>query len=95
MEEIDKMIEQKAIEMANEKVNLAKTELEQQVQEKEDNIDDFIAQMAKLIIQDNEPYLGTELTEKAIEKVDGVNTKEGGKIDGKKKTTRGRKKTTV
>lgn len=95
MEEIDKMIEQKAIEMANEKVNLAKTELEQQVQEKEDNIEDFIAQMAKLIIQDNEPYLGTELTEKAIEKVDGVNTKEGGKIDGKKKTTRGRKKTTV
>ena len=95
MEEIDKMIEQKAIEMANKKDNLAKTELEQQVQEKEDNIDDFIAQMAKLIIQDNEPYLGTELTEKAIEKVDGVNTKEGGKIDGKKKTTRGRKKTTV
>ena len=95
MEEIDKMIEQKAIEMANEKVNLAKTELEQQVQEKEDSIDDLIAEMAKMIIQENEPYLGTKLTDKAIEKVDEANTKEGGKIDGKKKTTRGRKKTTV
>ena len=58
-------------------------------------MEDLIEKMAKMIIQDNEPYLGTELTEKAIEKVDGVNTKEGGKIDGKKKTTRGRKKTTV
>ena len=35
--------------------------------------------MAKLIIEDNEKYIGKELTEKAIEKVNESNTKEGGK----------------
>ena len=70
MAEIDKMIEDKAIEMANTKVDEAKTELERQVKEKEENIDDLISEMAKLIIQENEQYLGTELTDKAIEKLD-------------------------
>lgn len=95
MKEIDKMIENKAIEMANAKVDEAKTELERQVEEKEENIDDLIAEMAKLIIQENEQYLGTELTDKAIEKVNQENANEGGKVDGKKKTTRGRKKSTT
>ena len=95
MVEIDKMIEDKAIKMANEKVEEAKTELEKQIEEKEDNLDDLISQMAKLIIEDNEKYIGKELTEKAIEKVNESNTKEGGKSDAKKKTTKGRKKTTA
>ena len=60
MVEIDKMIEDKAIKMANEKVEEAKTELEKQIEEKEDNIDDLISQMAKLIIEDNEKYIGKE-----------------------------------
>ena len=95
MAEIDKMIEEKAIQMANEKVDEAKTELERQVEEKEENIDDLIAEMAKMIIQENEQYLGTELTDKAVEKVEEENTKEGGNENGKKKTSRGRKKSTT
>lgn len=95
MAEIDKMIEDKAIEMANTKVEEAKTELERQVEEKEENIDDLIAEMAKMIIQENEQYLGTELTDKAIEKVNQENTKEGGNVNVQKKTTRGRKKATA
>ena len=95
MAEIDKMIENKAIEMANEKVEEAKTDLEKRIEEKEDNIDDLIAQMAKMIIQENEQYLGTELTDKAIEMVNEDNTKEGGKANVQKKTTRGRKKSTT
>ena len=94
MAEIDKMIENKAIEMANNKVNEAKTELEKQIEEKEENIDDLIAEMAKMIINENEQYLGTELKEKAIEKVDEEITKEGGNANAKK-TTRGRKKATT
>ena len=60
-------------------------------------MDDLIAEMAKIIIGENEQYIGKELTDKAIEKVDEENTKEGGQANGKKKTktTRGRKKTTV
>lgn len=95
MKEIDKMIEDKAIEMANNKVDEAKTELERQVEEKEDNIEELISEMAKMIIQENEQYLGEELTEKAIEKVDEENTKEGGNANVQKKTTRGRKKSTT
>lgn len=95
MAEIDKMIEDKAIEMANAKVDEAKTELERQVEEKEESIDDLISEMAKLIIQENEQYLGTELTDKAIEKLDEEKTKEGGNANEKRKTTRGRKKTTT
>lgn len=95
MAEIDKMIEDKAIEMANAKVDDAKTELERQVKEKEENIDDLISEMAKLIIKENEQYLGSELTDKAIEKLDEENTKEGGNANEKRKTTRGRKKTTT
>lgn len=95
MEAIDQMIEDKAIEMANRKVDEAKSELERQVEEKEDNIDDLIAEMAKMIIQENEQYLGKELTNKAIEKVEENNTKEGGNENVQKKTTRGRKKSTT
>ena len=95
MKEIDKMIEDKAVEMANNKVDEAKSELERQVEEKEDNIDELISEMAKMIIQENEQYLGEELTEKAIEKVDEENTKEGGNANVQKKTTRGRKKSTT
>lgn len=95
MAEIDKMIEDRAVKMANMKVDEAKTELERQVEEKENNMDDLIAQMAKIIIQENEQYLGTELTDRAIEKIDDEKTKEGGNANEKRKTTRGRKKTTA
>lgn len=94
MEEIDKMIEEKAIQKANDKLDEAKTELERQIEEKEENVDDLIAEMAKIIIEENKKYLGSELTDKAIEKIDEENTKEGGKVNGEKKETRGRKKAT-
>lgn len=94
MKEIDKIIENRAIEMANKKVDEAKTELERQIGEKEENMDNLIAQMAKIIIEENEEYIGKELKNKAIEKIDETNTNEGGKGDGKNKTTRARKKVT-
>lgn len=90
MKELDKEIEKKALEKAREKVDEAKTELEKQVEQKEENMDDLVAEMAKLIIEENEEYLGTEVTQKAIDKVDEENTKEGGKTNGKK-TTKTRK----
>ncbi len=95
MQELDKEIEEKAINLANEKVEQAKTELEKKVEEKEYSMEDLIAKMAKIIIENNEQYLGQEVKNKAIEKIDKESTKEGGKADGKKKTTRGRKKATA
>ncbi len=92
MRELDKVIEENAIKLANEKVDQARSEIEQQVEEKEQNIDELIEQMAKEIINENEQYIGKDVKEKAIEKIDS--TEEGGIIDGKTKT-RGRKKRTT
>lgn len=89
MKQLDKIIEQKAMEKAVQKVNEAKTQLQQQLEEKEENIDNIIDEMAKLILEENEQYIGEDVKNIAIEKIDGE-TKEGGKADGKK--TRGRKK---
>lgn len=95
MKELDKIIEDKAMKLANQKVEEAKTELEKQVEEKEYNMEELISKMAKIIIEENEQYIGKDVKDKAIEKMDEENTKEGGKTNGKKKTTRGRKKATA
>ena len=92
MKELDRMIEEKAVAKAQEKVNEVQSELQQQVEEKEENLDDLISQMAKIILDENEPYIGTEIKNKAKQKIDEENTQEGGNENGQKKTTRGRKR---
>ena len=66
-----------------------KSQIQQQLEEKEENMDDIIDEMAKLILEENEQYIGEDVKNIAIEKIE-EETKEGGKADGKK--TRGRKK---
>lgn len=88
MKELDRMIEEKAAKKAREKIREAKSELQKQVEEKENNIDDFINDVARLLLEENEKYIGTEVKELAINKLE--ETKEGGKVNGKK--TRGRNK---
>ena len=89
MRELDKLIEQRAMDKAVQKVNEARTQIQQQVAEKEENIDSIIDEMAKLILEENEPYIGEDVKDLAIENIE-KETKEEGKTDGKK--TRGRKK---
>lgn len=91
MKELDKIIEEKAMQKAREKVNEAKTEIQKQVEEKENNMDEIIDEIAKMILEENEPYIGKEVKDLAIEKLE--EKEEGGKQDGKK--TRGRKKSTT
>ena len=92
MKELDRVIEEKALKKAQEKVEEAKSELEMRINEKEESMEDLIAQMAKLIIKQNEKYIGKEVKTKAIEKIDAEKTKEGGKGNEKKKSTRTRNK---
>ena len=91
MKELDRIIEDRAIERAKEKMNEAKSEIQRQAEEKEKNIDALVDEVARMILEENEPYIGTEVKDLAIEKLE--ETKEGGKTDGKK--TRGRKKSTT
>ena len=90
MKELDKIIEQKAMDKAREKVSEAKSEIQKQVEEKENNFDQIVDEVARMILEENEPYIGTEVKDLAIEKLEETN--EGGKTNGKK--TRGRKKST-
>lgn len=92
MKELDKAIEEKALQKAQEKVEEARTEIEKEIDEKEENMDDIIAEMAELIIKQNEKYIGKDVKDKAIEKLNAENTKEGGKKNEKKKSTRSRNK---
>lgn len=97
MKELDKLIEEKAILKAREKVNEVQSEKQQAIIEKEENIEELIDQMAKLILKENKTYIGKDVAQAAIDKIDGKQTatektKEGGKEDGEKKVSkRGRK----
>ena len=73
MKELDKAIEEKALQKAQEKVNEARSEIEMQIEEKEENMDDIIAEMAELIIKQNEKYIGKDVKNKAIEKLNAEN----------------------
>ena len=92
VKELDKIIEERAMRKAREKVNEAKSEIQKQAEEKEQNINELVDEVAKMILEDNEIYLGKEVKDLAIEKLEETN-EEGGKQNGKK--TRGRKKSTT
>lgn len=83
MKELDKIIEEKAMQKANEKINEAKSEIQKQVEEKESKMDQVIDEIAKMILEENEPYIGKEVKDLAIQKID-KETEEGGKEDGQK-----------
>lgn len=90
MREIDKYIQEQALEKAREIANEVMSEKAQKVAEKEENMDDIIMQMAEAILKENEEYLGTEVIEESIEKLEKTKKtkttkeKKGGNKDGKK-----------
>ena len=70
MHELDNLIQERAVEKAREKISEVKSELQQAVETKEASLDDLINEMAKAILADNTLYLGKDVTDKAIEKID-------------------------
>ena len=69
MRAIDEYIQEKAMEKAMEKANEVISEKEEQIAKKQANQDDLINQMAQDILIENEDYLGTEVMEEAISRV--------------------------
>ncbi len=93
MKEIDAKIQEDANKIANEKLveAIGDREEERKVKQKEEEMDDLIRQMAKLIIQENEEMVGKDLADRAKEKIDNEEKEE--KLNEKKqKTTRRTKK---
>lgn len=92
--ELDEIIRNRAIDLANEKIEKAKSRPQKVAQNKEDNLDELIRKMATLVIEENRRYVGEDIAEQAI---DEIQKEEGGisNEEIEKKTTRGRKKKTV
>ncbi len=93
MRVLDKQIEDKAIELANEKIQKVQTIAEQRAREKEENMENLINKMAELILSENRDYVGEDVADLAIEEIkkdrETAKTKttkttktKGGKTDG-------------
>ena len=91
MRELDKQIEHEAFEKANQKVQEAQSAKEKEYKKKENNMDDLIDNLAKLIIKNNANNVGRAVAEDAIKRIDDeTNEKGGSKSDVKEKTKRRR-----
>lgn len=88
---LNKEIEKKAFQLAQDTINEIKTEKEIVLRRKEQSFDDLIKEMAEALLKENKKYVGKEITEEAIERI--KTKEEGGLKNEKKKTTRKTRKT--
>lgn len=97
MKALDQKVEEEAVRKANEVLLEVAEESKKarEVREKEENLNDLISQMAKMIIDENESFVGQDMAEKAKEKIDKENEKEGGEDNVKKEKKVRRRKTTA
>lgn len=80
---LDKEMEQKAIEKAEEIVSKVRTAKERKLAERELRMEDIVDEMAKLIIKDNEAYIGKEVAKESIDEISKGRKK---RAEEKKKT---------
>ena len=64
---IDKEIQAKAIEKAEDTVARVRTAKERKLEERQVKMEDIVDEMAKMIIQENKAYIGKEVANEAIE----------------------------
>ena len=90
---LNREIQSKAEQLANKKVIEAKSDKEMELQEKEENEEDLIIELAQDLINDNQRYIGKDIADKAIKKIQEDKEKsKGGSKDEKENnaTKRGR-----
>lgn len=78
IEELDKVINEKALNLANdtiEKMTL-RSKREKELAEKEKNMEKIIRQMAKMMISENKNYISKEIVENSIEEIDKMEKQE-------------------
>lgn len=88
MRALDKEIEEKALKLASETIEEVKSEKELAVEEKEKSFDDLVREMAESILKENKAYIGDDVTEKSIEKINEKTKEKGGSNNEKTKKTR-------
>lgn len=78
MQELDKIIKEKALELANstiEEVTL-KSRRKKELEDRERNIRNIVREMARSMIEDNEEYIGKEIKEESIREIEKNKEKE-------------------
>lgn len=93
MKVLDEKIKEEAMKKANEKLAEAveETEKEREVRKKEKDMQNIIDQMAKMLIDENEQLVGTEIAQKAKDKIEQENQGKGGEENEEKQKTRRKK----
>ena len=66
---LNKQIEEKALEMANNAIEEVKSERQKQYELKSNSIEDLAREMAALMIDENDSYIGEDIAEEAIQKL--------------------------
>lgn len=66
---LDREIEEKAVSKAEDVVEKVRTARERKLEERKIKMDDIVDEMAKMIIQENEAYLGREVVQESIEEL--------------------------
>lgn len=71
MQELDKLINEKALELANNTIEdvTLKSRKRKELEEKEKNMKTLINELAKSMIRENEDYIGTEIVEESINEI--------------------------
>ena len=80
---LDKEIQAKAIEKAEDTVARVRTAKERKLEERQVKMEDIVDEMAKMIIQENKAYIGKEVANEAIEEI----SKKGRKKNEKQEKT--------
>ena len=92
---LDETIRNRAIDLANEKIEKVKSRPQKAAQDREDNLEELIRKMATMVIEENRRYVGEDIAEEAIKEINSDEEGGNSKEEIKKKTTRGRKKMKV
>lgn len=77
IEELDKLINNRALDLANETVDKIslKNKRQKELEQKELNMEELINEMAKTLIEENEGYIPKEIVEESIKEIDKIEKK--------------------
>lgn len=91
MKALDDQIKNNAKKLVKETIDEVRLEKEMKIKKKEEKFEELVKQMAEQLLKDNQKYVGKDITEKAINKVKGENTNEGGEQNEQKTKKRTRR----
>ena len=91
MKAINKAVEEKALELAKQKVEEIKSEKQKIVDKKEESMDQLVGELATLIIKENRNYIGKDVAKEAIKRINEESTKEEEVEQDVKKETKTRR----